>query len=89
MPCIPFDINGVRGIACTRGRARTPKCSVCKTRQGTQLCDGKLGGGKTCDVPLCHQCAQKPRKNVDLCPKHREGQGGQYGPSPLDERNFQ
>lgn len=63
--------DGSIAIACTRGR-RTPQCSVCRARPGTQLCDGPgTTAGKTYDKPLCRTCAHRGGPNVDFCPEHR------------------
>lgn len=69
MPCVPFEINGVRGIACmAKDRRRCP----CGNRIAF-LCDWKTPDAKrpTCDAPLCARCTYKPAPDKDLCAKHR------------------
>jgi hypothetical protein len=75
MTCTRIDLgNGDFMITCYRGQRRpkaTP-CSVCHSRESTQLCDFRLRGsetGKTCDRKLCKTCAVK-HGDIDLCPPH-------------------
>lgn len=56
-------------IVCSRGR-RPPRCSVCGTRPGTQLCDGPGPGGGTCDAPVCLACTVHAEPDRDFCPAH-------------------
>ncbi len=37
---------------------KTATCLFCKG-PSTLLCDGKMLDGKTCDKPVCRQCAKK------------------------------
>jgi hypothetical protein len=73
MTCTPFRLaDGTFGIACTRGE-RPRRCSACKSRPATLLCDYPLRGskaGKTCDKPLCERCAAHVGTDRDLCPAH-------------------
>ena len=81
MGCENFDIDGVKGIVCQRGRrpgGRT-KCVVCQKRLATQLCDHELSEGdfrlegqSTCDVGLCTSCSTPGPSETDYCPKHKE-----------------
>jgi hypothetical protein len=34
------------------------------------LCDFPVGDGKTCDRPLCAECAKEIAPNLDYCPWH-------------------
>lgn len=72
MPCHPFrsDDGKVSGFVCTRGASS--RCASCG-RAASKLCDWKLAGekaGKTCDRPLCANCARSPAPGKDLCPAH-------------------
>lgn len=72
MPCIPFRFpDGTRGIACTRGRKRTHRCSVdgCNAPSEFQ-CDFRTTPGKTCDRHLCAVHAHQIGPDVHLCPTH-------------------
>lgn len=71
MPCTPFDIDGMRGIVCTRG-GRQKRCSVCNAPRAGVLCDFPIGKGKTCDKPLCGRCAKSVAPGIDHCPDHGE-----------------
>lgn len=68
-----YDADGkVIGIACSRG-PKKQDCSVCTQRAGSILCDGPAPAGerrKTCDAPLCRDCAHRVGPNRDLCPTH-------------------
>lgn len=47
------------------------------------LCDWPIGGGKTCDMPLCdhHRCAQgTDEEPFDLCPQHAAMAAGMIKP---------
>ncbi len=52
-----------------------PTCSRCGSLS-ERLCDYPLGDGKTCDLPLCWECAveQMPAyetaESIDYCPQH-------------------
>lgn len=73
MTCRTVDFgNGITAIVCDRGR-KPAKCTACKERPHTRLCDFPLKGdraGKTCSVRLCDRCAVRVADNVDLCPPH-------------------
>lgn len=70
MPCIPTTFpGGGRGFVCT-GRQKLKRCAC--GRPGTQLCDWKIGGGKTCSRPICSSCSMSPAAGKDLCPSHAE-----------------
>lgn len=60
--------GGMTAIVCTRGRSKVKRCSC--GRVGTLLCDWKVGNGKTCDVPICEQCAEHVAEDKDLCKEH-------------------
>ncbi len=63
--------NGVVAFVCGRGPRR--KCSVCKRRPATLLCDFPLRGAKagaTCDRALCPSCAVAVGADRDYCPAH-------------------
>jgi len=71
MPCewhdIKDDAGNVIGHAHVR-RSRGPKCTYpgC-TREGTVLCDGDAGDGKTCDRRACRAHAKHIGPDRDLC----------------------
>lgn len=74
MPCERFRApDGTLVIACSRGvkKRRAPMCSVCRSIPSTKLCDGPgTRPGKTCDKPLCHNCAKHVHPDTDYCPEH-------------------
>lgn len=86
MPCTPFRTpDGVSGIVCTRGRRRTPRCSVdgCKAPSGFQ-CDHRGPSGKTCDRHLCAIHAHEVGSDVHFCPTHlAEASGKRQAQSEL------
>lgn len=58
---------------CWRGgkppKDKKVKCSVCKTRWSTLLCDGATKDpGRTCDAPLCEACTTRPAPLIVLPP---------------------
>ncbi len=61
--------NGLTAIVCGSGRAGLVLCVACD-RRAPFLCDWKLGGGKTCDVPICAAHAEPVAEDKHLCPKH-------------------
>jgi hypothetical protein len=63
-PCIVRD----NVIICTRAR-RPQKCAYC-SNDSTLLCDFKLGGGKSCDKPICKRCSVSIGPGVDHCRIH-------------------
>jgi len=51
---------------------KTWACSRC-SRLATRLCDYPMGNGRTCDAPLCDECASSPYEigaDIDFCPTH-------------------
>lgn len=68
MPCEKYHTgSGGMIIICARGK-RQPRCRCGYT--ATRLCDWKIGGGKTCDEPLCVKCTHEPVEGKDLCRTH-------------------
>lgn len=67
MPCYSVSTPAGRAIVCT-GRRRLPRCACGKPAE--QLCDWKLGEGKTCSRPVCLRCTVSPAPGKDLCPEH-------------------
>lgn len=70
MPNKPDDGGDVIfGFVCGRGRVR--RCSTCG-RPSTKLCDWPLTGkpAKTCDRPICTNCARHIEPDTDYCPAH-------------------
>lgn len=84
MACEKYHTGSPGGFifVCSRGK-RQPKCRCGFT--ATRLCDWKVGGGRTCDAPMCPRCSHEPVEGKDLCPTHaaewrarqakREGEG--------------
>jgi hypothetical protein len=70
MACRTIVVNGVGAIVCGP-RPRSKKCCAC-AKPGELLCDWKIGGGKTCDKPICAEHAQHVDDDKDLCPEHQE-----------------
>ena len=69
MVCTPVPMgDGTVAIVCSRN-TRTPKCSICRERDGTRQCDFPKGKG-TCDKYLCETCAVRIEPEVDFCPSH-------------------
>lgn len=78
MPCAPFRMpDGTRGIVCTRGRRRAPRCSVegCNAPSGFQ-CDHRGARGKTCDRHLCAVHAHQVGEDTHFCPAHMSESSG-------------
>jgi hypothetical protein len=66
--------NGGFAIIC-RGGHRSKirrKCSANCGRWSSKLCDWPTGNGKTCDRPLCDECAVKGGREIDFCPSHSQ-----------------
>lgn len=61
--------GGVSAIVCTSGRRQVKHCTACD-RVAPFLCDWKVTGGKTCDLPICAGHAEEVAENKHLCPKH-------------------
>ncbi len=68
-----YGPGGVEGFICSRSRhpgSRT-KCCACGQVGAPILCDGKPAPGerrRTCDAPLCRDCASHVGQDRDLCP---------------------
>lgn len=75
MPCEPFNLNGVIGIACSRGH-RKPKRYKCKDcdfkKDAPFLCDYKLPSGKDCDRPCCADHCTEIDTDRHLCFHHKQ-----------------
>lgn len=73
MPCEKVDLGGGNfAIVCGRRSGREKRCKWCE-KVATKLCDFPLRGekaGKTCDAPMCKDCATKWGIDKDLCPPH-------------------
>ncbi len=70
MKCTPIDLgNGMTGIVCTTRRKRKP-CAC--GRSASLECDfpNEKRKSKTCDAPICDQCARRISPNVDHCRAH-------------------
>lgn len=66
------------GKAFIRMSGRAPElCPFCSKRRHTALCDFPVGGGKTCDLPICDQCRTHIGKDTDYCPRHKDAPGAQ------------
>lgn len=71
MPCYHIQLPG-GGTALVRMQApRRKLCPFCRKRQATQLCDFPVGKGKTCDRPICKECAVVVDPDRDHCPTHK------------------
>jgi len=66
------------GVAVICGRGRVPVCRWCRN-DGVRLCDFPLGGGKTCDAPICRRHALQVGPETDVCPNHRRNFQSQQG----------
>jgi hypothetical protein len=55
-----------------RGRNSLGICRDCGVKKATRLCDGPsaTARGKTCDKPLCEDCATPGGYDVDYCKEH-------------------
>lgn len=72
MGCDSLDLgNGQLAIVCTRGRAKTKRCSHggCFAK-GALLCDFKLANGRTCDAPICKKHSTHTGPDTDYCLPH-------------------
>jgi RNA polymerase subunit RPABC4/transcription elongation factor Spt4 len=70
MPCYHVHLPGL-GNAFVRMQAPRKKiCRFCHRREATQLCDYPMGG-KTCDKPICKECATVVGPDLDFCPDHK------------------
>ena len=68
MYCDVLSINGRPAIVCRSGRR--PTCKFCKHRSAVKYCDAPIGRGRTCDAPMCAECAKSVGFNKDVCPDH-------------------
>jgi len=70
--CVHVDLGGGSfAIARIAGKRPEP-CRFCRKKPSERLCDWKVAGGKTCDAPMCAECAIHVGKDKDICPAHRE-----------------
>jgi len=76
-PCQPIAIDGTTAIVCSRRQTR--RCSICRARPATKLCDYPAGPGRTCDAALCTACSRHVGPDRDFCSTHPEGPGEQLG----------
>lgn len=75
MGCEPYLMNdGTTLIICSRGRQERKKCAFCG-RTANYYCDYPVGGGETCDKPLCKKCRELVGEELDYCPKHAKKAG--------------
>jgi hypothetical protein len=63
--------DGATYVICSRSKhpgSRT-RCCGCGRLGSPLLCDGRAAvPGKTCDAPLCRDCASHVGRDRDLCP---------------------
>ncbi len=60
--------GGATAIVCgPKPRAKRCKCG----KPATLLCDWKIGDGKTCDDPICPNCALAVAEDKHLCAWHQ------------------
>lgn len=74
MPCrtLKDDEGRITGFMCGRAARKLDPCRWCG-KPHTKLCDYPLRGakaGKTCDAPICDDCATSIGPDRDLCPAH-------------------
>ncbi|HCT62075.1 MULTISPECIES: hypothetical protein [Acidobacterium] len=70
MPTIDI-LAGSTVFVCKRGRRPRRRCGHCTKRWSTRLCDYPVEHGKrTCDEPLCDECAVSVGNDKDYCPAH-------------------
>ena len=72
MHCRSIIVNGFPAIVCGPEPRRKKCCAPNCMQAGKLLCDWKIGGGKTCDKPICPDHAQHVGDDKDLCPEHQE-----------------
>ena len=70
MGCTHVKVGGFSAIVCSRGR-RPIRCHVCG-KAGALLCDWKIGGGNTCDQPMCDAHALEVGPGKHLCAEHQK-----------------
>lgn len=72
MTCTLVRIAGLNAIVCHRGRSR--RFVACRSRgcqaDATCVCDYDLGGGRTCDLPICEAHAIEAGPDKHYCPRH-------------------
>lgn len=61
--------DGFGAIVCRSGPRHPKYCTACD-QPAPFLCDWKVGGGKTCDLPICPVHAEEVAEDKHLCPKH-------------------
>jgi hypothetical protein len=61
--------DGSVAIVCGVRHRRRPPCVQCR-RPSEVLCDHRNGDGRTCDAPLCRDCALHVGRNRDYCRAH-------------------
>jgi hypothetical protein len=74
MPCERFNIGGVTGFACTRGRRKVKryKCKDCDFKKDAPyLCDWPMPSGKDCDRPCCADHCKEVGPDRHYCVKHQ------------------
>ena len=70
MPCSWVKLPG-GGVAIVKhAKPRAKKCRGCGA-PAPLLCDWKIAPGKTCDAPVCEECALEVGPEKHLCPAHR------------------
>lgn len=52
---------------CGRG---TPPVLCVHGYESAYLCDYPMGGGRTCDTPMCEECRRRVGRDLDLCRLH-------------------
>lgn len=65
-----YKMKGL-GLVFLKGTKLPPPCRTCGDLSSL-LCDGDLGGGHTCDAPMCEACATEIGPNRHHCPTCRE-----------------
>ena len=72
MPCRTIRIGDSVGIVCGGSAPRRQsRCKYCN-QLALLECDYPLGGGKTCDTPICHACSVSVAPNTDYCRIHNQ-----------------
>jgi hypothetical protein len=76
MPCNFVKLpGGATAIVCGRGKKQR-HCAYCGG-PANLLCDWKLPGGKTCDLPICSRCSTHEGADKDYCKIHTHCDGEQ------------
>jgi hypothetical protein len=76
MPCVVVKMPGFDGYAIVKMARSRKRCGWCD-RAHIALCDHDMGGGKTCDMPLCDRHAEHHAGDIDYCPLHAGAPHGQ------------